>query len=143
MITLVLLIIAGVTIAICGASIITKIFALFFTIAGLKADKVNEFVLEAIYNDLADTQPIGRFEMPLEYNSNPGSRIMYTLRSFSVVLLSFARRKAINKIIPEITTGRKGNLATRNFLLCYLFTNNFIFINLLFNFWRRIWFRMG
>ena len=30
MITLVLLIIAGVTIAICGASIITKIFALFF-----------------------------------------------------------------------------------------------------------------
>jgi len=32
MITLVLLIIAGVTIAICGASIITKIFALFFTL---------------------------------------------------------------------------------------------------------------
>jgi hypothetical protein len=32
MITLVLLIIAGVTIAICGASIITKIFALFFAL---------------------------------------------------------------------------------------------------------------
>ena len=32
MITLVLLIIAGVTIAICGASIIAKIFALFFTL---------------------------------------------------------------------------------------------------------------
>jgi hypothetical protein len=84
-----------------------------YTIAGLKADKVNDFVLEAIYNDLADTQPIGRFEMPLKYNREPGSRILYTLRSFSVVLLSFARRKAINKIIPEITTGRKGNLATR------------------------------
>ena len=32
MITLVLLIIAGVTIAICGAPIIAKIFALFFTL---------------------------------------------------------------------------------------------------------------
>jgi hypothetical protein len=32
MITLVLLIIAGVTIAICGASIIAKIFALFFAL---------------------------------------------------------------------------------------------------------------
>ena len=32
MITLVLLIIAGVTIAICGTSIIAKIFALFFTL---------------------------------------------------------------------------------------------------------------
>ena len=32
MITLVLLIIAGVTLAICGTSIIAKIFALFFTL---------------------------------------------------------------------------------------------------------------
>jgi hypothetical protein len=84
-----------------------------FTIAGLKSDTKNDYVVEAIYNELADTQPIGRFEMPLTYNRNPGSRIWYNLRSFQIRHFAFIRKETLNKIIPELTVGKKGNYLER------------------------------
>ena len=73
-----------------------------YTIAGLKSDTVNDFVKEAIYHELAETQPIGRMEMPLTYSTTPNSRMFYGLRSFSLKLMSFARKRALNKMFPEL-----------------------------------------
>ena len=84
-----------------------------FTISGLKAGTKNDYVIEAIYNELADVQPIGRFEMPLTYNRNPGSRIWYNLRSFQIRHFAYIRKQTLNKVIPELTTGKKGNYLER------------------------------
>tara|TARA_R110000787_G_scaffold72292_3_gene161240 strand:+ start:8408 stop:16333 length:7926 start_codon:yes stop_codon:yes gene_type:complete len=84
-----------------------------FTISGLKAGTKNDYVIEAIYNELADVQPIGRFEMPLTYNRNPGSRIWYNLRSFQIRHFAYIRKETLNKVIPELTTGKKGNYLER------------------------------
>lgn len=84
-----------------------------FTISGLKSGTKNDYVTEAIYNELADVQPIGRFEMPLTYNRNPGLRIWYNLRSFQIRHFAYIRKETLNKLIPELTTGKKGNYLER------------------------------
>jgi hypothetical protein len=68
------------------------------TIAALKADTKNDYVMEALYNELADVQPIGRLEMPELYNASPNSRIFYSLKSFAIVHFSFFRQETLNKI---------------------------------------------
>ncbi len=68
------------------------------TIAALKADTKNDYVMEALYNELADVQPIGRLEMPELYNGSPNSRIFYSLKSFAIVHFSFFRQETLNKI---------------------------------------------
>jgi hypothetical protein len=69
------------------------------TIAALKADTKNDYVMEALYNELADVQPIGRLEMPQLYNANPNSRVFYSLKSFAIVHFSFFRKETLNKIM--------------------------------------------
>ena len=59
MITLVLLIIAGVTIEICGASIIAKIFALFFTLLAFIFSMAVENITIALF--LMPFAPLGFF----------------------------------------------------------------------------------
>jgi hypothetical protein len=71
------------------------------TIAGLKADTKNDYIMEALYNDLADVQPIGRFEMPLQYNAAPNSRVFYSLKSFAIVQFSYFRRTTLNKMFGK------------------------------------------
>jgi hypothetical protein len=68
------------------------------TIAALKADTKNDYVMEALYNELADVQPIGRLEMPELYNASPNTRIFYSLKSFAIVHFSFFRQETLNKI---------------------------------------------
>lgn len=71
------------------------------TIAGLKAGTKNDYIMEALYNDLADVQPIGRFEMPLVYNAHPNARILYSLKSFAIVQFSYFRRNTINQMFGK------------------------------------------
>jgi hypothetical protein len=51
--------------------------------------------------------------MPLTYNRNPGSRIWYNLRSFQIRHFAYIRKQTLNKVIPELTTGKKGNYLER------------------------------
>jgi len=51
----------------------------------------NDNVYLMLWNDLADTQPIGLSEMPIGYLKNPNGRIMYAYKTFALKQLNYMR----------------------------------------------------
>ena len=75
------------------------------TIADLQQGKKSDFVIEALYNELADVAPISLSEMPENYAANPNLRILYSLKSYTIKQFNFVRERAFNQITEGIATG--------------------------------------
>ena len=75
------------------------------TIADLQQGKKSDFVIEALYNELADVAPISLSEMPENYSNNPNLRILYSLKSYTIKQFNFVRERAFNQITEGIATG--------------------------------------
>ena len=74
------------------------------TIADLKNGVKSEYVIEAIYNNLADVAPISLTEMPEAYAGNPNLRIMYSLKSYTIKQFNFVRERVWTKLMQGIAT---------------------------------------
>lgn len=74
------------------------------TIADLKNGVKSEYVIEAIYNNLADVAPISLTEMPEAYAGNPNLRIMYSLKSYTIKQFNFVRERVFSKLMQGIAT---------------------------------------
>jgi len=72
------------------------------TIADLKNGVKSEYVIEAIYNNLADVAPISLTEMPEAYAGNPNLRIMYSLKSYTIKQFNFVRERVWTKLMQGI-----------------------------------------
>jgi predicted acetyltransferase len=77
----------------------------FKTIADLQNGVKSDFVIEALYNELADVAPISLTEMPETYASNPNLRIVYSLKSYTIKQFNFVRERAFAKIYQGAKTG--------------------------------------
>lgn len=67
---------------------------------------------QAIWDGLAEIQPISRLEMPPAYLRNPNRRIFYMLKSFLIKRIDLTRQEAFK----EMAEGRVGN-GLKNFAL--------------------------
>lgn len=74
------------------------------TIADLQNGVKSEYVIEAIYNNLADVAPISLTEMPEAYAGNPNLRIMYSLKSYTIKQFNFVRERVWTKLMQGIAT---------------------------------------
>ncbi|MHC4648326.1 MAG: hypothetical protein ACYTBJ_22945, partial [Planctomycetota bacterium] len=75
------------------------------TIADLQQGKKSDYVIEALYNELADVAPISLTEMPENYANNPNLRILYSLKSYTIKQFNFVRERSFTKITEGIATG--------------------------------------
>jgi len=75
------------------------------TIADLQQGKKSDYVIEALYNELADVAPISLSEMPENYANNPNLRILYSLKSYTIKQFNFVRERAFSQIMEGIATG--------------------------------------
>ena len=74
------------------------------TIADLQQGVKSDFVIEALYNELADVAPISLTEMPENYASNPNLRILYSLKSYTIKQFNFVRERSFSKVMDGIRT---------------------------------------
>ena len=74
------------------------------TIADLQSGTKSDFVIEALYNELADVAPISLTEMPENYASNPNLRILYSLKSYTIKQFNFVRERSFSKVMDGIRT---------------------------------------
>ena len=66
-------------------------------------DKANENVRLAVFNELADIQPITLSSMPEQYIKSKNGRLMYALKSFTIKQVDFARKQILDKIVKAKT----------------------------------------
>ena len=58
--------------------------------SGIKSDQV----LQALFNRLSDVAPISLIEMPQAYAENPNTRILYSLKSYTIKQFDFLRQQS-------------------------------------------------
>jgi hypothetical protein len=90
-------------------------------IADFRAGTKNADTVFAVYNVLADWQPISLLEYPETYAKNPNARVLYMLKSYSIKMLAGYRREGFMKMwygSPEEKMEGARNLA---YLLAMLF----------------------
>ena len=68
------------------------------TISDLQRGVKSPYVIEAIYNELADVAPISLTEMPESYAGNPNLRIIYSLKSYTIKQFNFVRERVFEKL---------------------------------------------
>jgi hypothetical protein len=68
------------------------------TISDLQRGVKSPYVIEAIYNELADVAPISLTEMPEAYAGNPNLRIIYSLKSYTIKQFNFVRERVFEKL---------------------------------------------
>jgi hypothetical protein len=66
---------------------------------GIKSDQV----LQALFNRLSDVAPISLIEMPQAYAENPNTRIMYSLKSYTIKQFDFLRQQSFQKMAKKDT----------------------------------------
>ena len=81
------------------------------TIADLKNGVRSDYVLEALYNELANVAPVSITEMPEKYAANPNLRIMWSLKSYTIKQFNFIREEAIGKMHEGLITGNREMVA--------------------------------
>lgn len=81
------------------------------TIADLKKGVKSDYVIEALYNELADVAPISLTEMPENYSNNPNLRILYSLKSYTIKQFNFVRERSFSKITEGVATGNPSKVA--------------------------------
>jgi hypothetical protein len=74
------------------------------TIADLQKGVRSDYVIEALYNELADVAPISLLEMPESYAANPNLRILYSLKSYTIKQFNFVRERVWVKLMQGIAT---------------------------------------
>lgn len=74
------------------------------TIADLQNGVRSDYVIEALYNELADVAPISLLEMPESYSANPNLRILYSLKSYTIKQFNFVRERVWVKLMQGIAT---------------------------------------
>lgn len=74
------------------------------TIADLQKGVKSDYVIEALYNELADVAPISLLEMPESYAANPNLRILYSLKSYTIKQFNFVRERVWVKLMQGIAT---------------------------------------
>jgi ADP-Ribosyltransferase in polyvalent proteins len=67
-------------------------------IADFRANRKNADTTFAVYNVLADWQPISLAEYPEAYAKNPNARVLYMLKSYSIKMLAAYRREGLMKM---------------------------------------------
>ena len=67
--------------------------------SGIKSDQV----LQALFNRLSDVAPISLIEMPQAYAENPNTRIMYSLKSYTIKQFDFLRQQSFQKMAKKDT----------------------------------------
>jgi hypothetical protein len=67
-------------------------------ISDLRKGEVTDLVRSIAFAGLSETQPVSRLEMPPAYLNNPNGRLLYTLKTFTIKQMDFARRRAWNEI---------------------------------------------
>lgn len=90
-------------------------------IAEFRANRKNADTIFAVYNVLADWQPISLAEYPEAYAKNPNARVLYMLKSYSIKMLAAYRREGLMKMwwgSPEQKIEGARNLS---YLLALLF----------------------
>ena len=75
------------------------------TIADLQKGVKSDYVIEALYNELADVAPISLTEMPENYASNPNLRILYSLKSYTIKQFNFVRERSFTRIAEGVKNG--------------------------------------
>ena len=75
------------------------------TIADLQNGVKSDLVIEALYNELADVAPISLTEMPEAYANNPNTRILYSLKSYTIKQFNFLRERVFVKLTEGIAQG--------------------------------------
>lgn len=65
---------------------------------GNKVD--NDNIMLMLWNDLADTQPIGLSEMPMKYLQHPNGRIFYAYKTFAMKQMNYMRNMINNDKNP-------------------------------------------
>jgi len=83
----------------------------FKTIADLKNGVKSDFVIEALYNELADVAPISLTEMPESYANNPNLRIFYSLKSYTIKQFNFVRERSFSEITEGVATANPAKVA--------------------------------
>jgi hypothetical protein len=81
------------------------------TIADLQQGKKSDYVIEALYNELADVAPISLSEMPENYANNPNLRILYSLKSYTIKQFNFVRERAFSQIAEGAFEGNPQKVA--------------------------------
>ena len=81
------------------------------TIADLQQGVKSDFVIEALYNELADVAPISLTEMPENYAANPNLRILYSLKSYTIKQFNFVRERSFTKIMDGIANNNPKQFA--------------------------------
>jgi len=84
-----------------------------------KGAKLSDNAYLMLWNDLAETQPIGLSEMPLWYLQNPNGRVGYAYKTFAMKQFNYMRK---------IITDKNRNIATRTADLVY-FSSMFVMAN--------------
>ena len=74
------------------------------TIADLQKGVRSDYVIEALYNELADVAPISLLEMPESYAANPNLRILYSLKSYTIKQFNFVRERVWVTLMQGIAT---------------------------------------
>lgn len=67
--------------------------------SGIKSDQI----LQALFNRLSDVAPISLIEMPQAYAENPNTRIMYSLKSYTIKQFDFLRQQSFQKMAKKDT----------------------------------------
>jgi hypothetical protein len=67
-------------------------------IADFRTGTKNADTVFAVYNVLADWQPISLLEYPEAYAKNPNARVLYMLKSYSIKMLAAYRREGFMKM---------------------------------------------
>ena len=67
--------------------------------SGIKSDQV----LQALFNRLSDVAPISLIEMPQAYAENPNTRILYSLKSYTIKQFDFLRQQSFQKMAKKDT----------------------------------------
>ena len=83
----------------------------FKTIADLQSGVKSDFVIEALYNELADVAPISLTEMPESYSGNPNLRILYSLKSYTIKQFNFVRERSFSQLTEGVATADPAKVA--------------------------------
>ncbi len=82
-----------------------------------KGDELSDNVQLLLWNDLADTQPIGLSEMPKKYLDMPNGRIAYAYKTFAMKQFSYLRNAITNKEMSAFQRGKNAAYFTTMFVM--------------------------
>jgi hypothetical protein len=90
-------------------------------VADFATNQKNADTIFAVYNVLADWQPISLAEYPEAYAKNPNARVLYMLKSYSIKMLAAYRREGLMKLWWGSAEQKREGARNLAYLLALLF----------------------